>query len=215
EPGVGKSFVSVDLTARLTVSARWPDGGLAPRGKAILLTAEDGLADTIRPRLDALGADAASVTALQGIRQRGKDRPFVLDSDLEQLRRAIDQTGADLVVVDPLSAYLGGADSFKDADVRRVLGPLAGLAEQTGVAVLAVLHLTKDSQRIGMYRVQGSIAFVAAARLVLAVTRDRDDEGRRLLLPLKNNLTTPAEGLAFSVDDGRVVWEADPVHGIT
>jgi hypothetical protein len=214
DPGTGKSFLSLDVVARLTIGAPWPDGGRAPRGKAILLTAEDGLADTIRPRLDALGADVVGVTALQAVRRAGKERPFVLANDLAALRQAIDETRATLMVVDPLSGYLGGGDSFKDTEVRAVLGPLTGLAELTGVAVLALLHLTKDSQRAALYRVQGSIAFVAAARIVLVATKDRDDEDRRLLLPIKNNLTAPPPGLAFTLKDGRLVWEPEPVEGV-
>jgi Bifunctional DNA primase/polymerase, N-terminal/AAA domain/Primase C terminal 1 (PriCT-1) len=214
DPGLGKSYLSLDIAARITRGSHWPDGSRAPRGKVILLSAEDGLADTIRPRLDALGANAAAVTALQAVRVRGKDRPFVLCTDLEQLRRAIDQTGADLVVVDPLSAYLGRADSYKDTEVRAVLGPLAGLAEQADVAVLAVLHLTKDDQRRALYRVQGSVAFVAAARIVLAVTKDGQDDHRRLLLPLKANLTAAAAGLAFTLKDGHLEWEREPVRGV-
>ena len=80
--------------------------------------------------------------------------------------------------------------------------------------MLALLHLTKDSQRAALYRVQGSIAFVAAARIVLLATKDRDDEDRRLLLPLKSNLSAPAPGLAFTLKDGRLVWEPEPVQGV-
>jgi RecA-family ATPase len=101
-----------------------------------------------------------------------------LATDLGPLEHAIVTTQAVLVVIDPISAYLGAANSYKDSEVRSILAPLQALAERTGVAVLAVMHLTKDQQRQALYRGQGSIAFVGAARLVLAVGSDPDDESR-------------------------------------
>src|SRR5262249_40869783 len=115
-----------------------------------------------------------------------------LARDLRALETAIAATQAALVIIDPLSAYLGDTESYKDSEVRGLLAALADLAERTGVAVLAVMHLTKDHQRRVIHRALGSVAFVAAARIVLAVAKDPEDEGRRLLLPVKNNLGAPA-----------------------
>ena len=96
-----------------------------------------------------------------------------------------------------------------------MLAPLASLAERYGCAIVAVLHLTKNQGAKVLNRVMGSIGFVAAARIVLAVTHDPDAEGRHLLLPVKSNLAPPADVLAFTRDGDRVVWEADPVEGVT
>jgi putative DNA primase/helicase len=216
DPGDGKTFLSLDVAARLSKAAEWPDGGNAPKTSSLILTAEDGLSDTIRPRLDAQGADVTAISALEAVcAAGGEERAFSFDTDLVALKQAIEDTGAGLVIVDPLSAYLGKVDSFKDADVRRVLSPLARLAEVAKVAVLGIVHLTKDAQRRAVARVQGSVGFVGAARVVIAVAKDRGDERRRLVMPIKNNLTARAPVLAFRLDDGgRLVWEPGTISGV-
>ena len=124
------------------------------------------------------------------------------------------QTGAGLVTIDPVSAYLGQRDSFRDAEVRGVLAPLAALAERHRVAVVGVMHLTKDQQRRLLHRTAGSIGFVAAARTVFAVGRDPEDEtgARRLVVCVKNNLTVFPPPLAFRISDSGLTWETEPVR---
>ena len=222
DPGLGKSFLLLDVAARISVEAPWPDGGTAPKGKVILLTAEDGLADTVRPRLDTMGGDPASVVALKGVRRRGSNDSLTeaglnLARDIQEMEAAIVGTGAIMVGIDPLSAYLGKTDSYKDAEVRGLLAPLAALAERRNVAVVGIMHLSKDSQRRALYRAQGSLAFVAAARAVFVVTADQDNPDRRLFLPLKLNVAAKPLGLAFSIPydsagTSRLVWSTDPVE---
>jgi hypothetical protein len=217
DPGEGKSCATLDMAARVSRGLPWPDGGAAPLGGVVLLTAEDGLADTVRPRLDAMGADPRRVVAIRGVRVPGEatPAPFRLTEDVAHLETAVKQTGAVLVVVDPVSAYLGTTDSHRDADVRGALAPLAALAERTEAAIVAALHLTKDQQRKVLYRAQGSLAFVAAARAVFTVAPDKDDPERRLFLPAKNNLAAKPPGLAFRLVPAgsavRVEWDSDPV----
>jgi RecA-family ATPase len=215
DPGLGKSQLTLDCAARVSRGAAWPDGGRAPLGDVILLSAEDGLADTIRPRLDALGADVTRVHALTAIRTtQGNERGFCLASDVAQLEHVIEQTGAILVVIDPISAYLGPTDSYKDGEVRGVLAPLAALGERSGAAIEAVMHLGKGAQRPALYRALGSVAFVAAARIVLAVAEHPDDETRRVLAPVKANICAPSAVLSFTVGAGRLQWDADPVANL-
>jgi hypothetical protein len=211
DPGVGKSFLVLEMMAHFSHEAPWCDGAPAPLGDSVLLTAEDGLADTVAPRLAALGGDPARIHAVTAMRSAGVERAVCLETDLAPLEAVIQRTGALLVGVDPLSAYLGHRDTYKDAEIRSVLGPLAALAERTGVAILGVMHLTKDQQRRVLYRVLGSIAFVAAARVVLAVAPDPADAGRRLLVTVKNNLIAHAPALAFSLAGGRLTWQTDPI----
>jgi hypothetical protein len=121
-----------------------------------------------------------------------------------------------MVGIDPLSAYLGKAESWKDAEVRALLAPLAALAERRNVAIVGIMHLNKDSQRRALYRAQGSLAFVAAARAVHVVTADQDSPDRRLFLPLKLNIAAQPCGLAFTIPNdaggpSRVTWQTDPV----
>jgi hypothetical protein len=216
DPGLGKSQLTLDVAARVTTGAAWPDGGLAPMGDVVVLTAEDGLADTVRPRVDALRGDAARIVALRAIRTEDEERPVSLDVDLPHLEAAIAQTGASLVIIDPVSAYLGKVDSHRDAEVRRVLAPLAALAERTGVAIVAVMHLTKNTATRALYRAPGSIAFIGAPRCVLAVGQDPDTAERRLLVAVKANVSAFPAPLAFSIPEstGIIEWEPDPVPGV-
>jgi hypothetical protein len=214
DPGVGESFIALDIASCFTTGSEWPDGGAAPLGPVVLLSAEDGVADTIRPRVDALGGDPASIHVLKAVKSATGERSFSLKEDVDSLETAIASTDARLVIIDPLSAYFGNTESYKDTEVRGVLAPLASLAEQTGVAVVGIMHLTKDAQRRAIYRAPGSIAFIAAARIVLAVGKDPKHEGRRLLVSVKNNLGPAAKALAYSIPEGRLEWESEPVEGI-
>lgn len=229
DPGLGKSFISLDMIARVSTGAGWPDqpGQPTEPAGAVLLSAEDDLADTIRPRLDAAGADTTRIRALQAVKRvdprTGAEfqDAFSLMSDLAALEQAIKETpDCRLVVVDPISAYLGKADSHKNAEVRAVLAPLAELASKYNVAIVAITHLRKG-EGPAMYRSMGSLAFVAAARAVWAVAKDADDPTgqRRLFLPVKNNLARDLSGMAYMLTatasaDGHpvVAWEAQPVQ---
>lgn len=214
DPGLGKSQLMTLIAARVSAGTPWPDGGRPPLSPVLMLTAEDGLADTVRPRLDSHGGDPSKVSVLTAVRNDvGAPGLFSLENDLAALERAIDATGARVVTIDPLAAYLAGNDSHNDGEVRAVLAPLAELAERRHIAVVAVMHLTKGQQKKLLYRAQGSIAFVAAARVVLAVGQDPDVPGRRLLVSVKNNLSQEAPALAFRVTERGIVFEDRPVAG--
>ncbi len=222
DPGIGKSYVLLDLISRVTVGAPWPDGGAAPGGPAVLLTAEDGLADTVRPRVDVMGGDPKQVVILAGI-GKGADTPVRLPHlgrDLAHLERVIEEEKPVLVGIDVVNAYLGDTDSYKDSEVRGILTPLAKLAERAGVAVVGIMHLNKNEQRKVLYRGMGGLGFVAAPRAVFAVAPDPEDKGRGLLLPLKLNIGPTPPGLAFRLvptrhgggfEVARVAWDTGPV----
>jgi putative DNA primase/helicase len=130
----------------------------------------------------------------------------VLDAAIQQMR-------ALAVIISPLSAYLGSKDSYKDAEIRGLLTPLAALADQRQVAMVGVMHLTKAQQARLLNRVQGSVAFVGQARTVLVVGEDGNAPGRRLLASVKNNLGPLAPALAFRISDSGLIWEPTPVEG--
>lgn len=223
DPGLGKSLISVALASAVSNGARWPvGGGIAPRGSVIMLSDEDAVADTIRPRLDAAGANCSKIHALQMVQEITEDgetikRGFSLATDIERLAVQVEKLGdVALIEIDPVSAYLGGTDSHKNADVRALLSPLSNLAEQFNIAIVVITHLNKGSGS-AMYRSIGSIAFTAAARTAWAVTKDRDDPARRLMLPIKNNLGNDQSGMAYRVETASndapvVMWEPDPVE---
>jgi len=220
DPGLGKSLLSIELAKHVTKGIRWPvDNTPCPTGDVILLSAEDDLADTIRPRLDAAGANPDKVYFLESIQEIDKEgelikRGFSLKRDVAAIEQTLEQNPqVRLIIVDPISAYLGGTDSHNNSDIRSVLSPLSELANKKKVAIVVITHLNKGGgQGSAMYRATGSLAFVAAARAVFIVTRDQDDPERRLFLPIKNNLGTDREGFAYRViqaDNGAPIidWE--------
>ena len=215
DPGLGKSFLTIYLASIVSAGGVWADSSHGMNelaGEVILLNAEDDIADTIRPRLDAAGADVDRVHCLEGVRwvdDEGvtKIRSFTLD-DLPNLEDALKRTpGTRLVCIDPVSAYLGGNDSHKNAEIRGLLAPLAKIASTYRVAVVIVTHLSKSGSGRAMYRAMGSLAFVAAARTAWVVAKDQEDADRRLFLPIKNNVGNDRDGLAYRITNGAVAWE--------
>ncbi len=222
DPGVGKSFLTMDIAARLSTGKPWPDapGAKQPVRSVILLSAEDDPADTIRPRLDSMEGNPEKVCVVTSVIEQGertkhkkRERLFSLVSDIEKLERAIIQhPDCALVVIDPISAYMSGKDTHKDAEIRGVLTPLAGLAAKHRVAVVAVTHMNKNSKVDAIYRTMGSVGIVAAARAVWSVVKDPHEDTRRLLLSVKTNIARDsANGLAYAIVDGVVTWEEAPI----
>ena len=190
DPGLGKSFVSLDMAARVSSGFAWPDcpNFDNPAGGVVLISAEDDLADTIRPRLDAAGADVGRIVALQAVRK-----------------------------FDPKTGKLL-ENQFNLAEVRTALAPLSVMAAKYRFALVAVTHLRKGEGPT-MYRAMGSLAFVAAARAAYAFAKDPEDPTgeRRLMLPVKNNVGDDKTGMAYRISDDftgngpRVAWEDAPV----
>lgn len=218
-PGKGKSLVTIDAAAPVSTGMYWPDGSSCPRGTAILITAEDNPNDTIRPRLDAAGADVGRVGLLSMLRRgdangRPIETPFTL-ADVAELEKELARLpDCKLVVIDPIGAFLGGrTDAHRDNEVRAVLGPVAALAEKYGPAVVVVAHRRKSIGTLADDLALGSRAFTGLARAVWHVTPDPDDKARRLFLPGKNNLAPEGHGLAFTIwgDPPALNWESSPV----
>jgi len=221
DPDRGKSLLTIDIAARITTGKLFPDGAPSERGSVIMLSAEDDAEDTISPRLDAAGADVSRVNRLEAVRvvlRDGKqaERGFSLESDIDALDDAIKQVpDVRLIVIDPVSAYLGGADSHNNAEVRGLLAPLAELAARTGVAILAVTHLRK-SGGAAIYRAMGSLAFAAAARAVWGIAEDADDPEKRIMVRVKGNLSHDPGGLGYRIEVTSgiplIAWEPGVVN---
>jgi hypothetical protein len=214
DPGVGKSTISLDIAARLSTSSPWPDGwkaGARPRG-TVVITAEDGLADTIKPRLEVHDANLSLINIVREIRDaNGSFQTPSLPRDLAKIASAITSVDASLLILDPFTSFLPpDVNSWKDQDCRRVLAPLASFAERCQVTVLVVGHLNKRWGGPAIYRGGGSIAIQAAARTVLLVGLDHQNPKRRILAPLKSNLAALCNPLAFEIEDlkgtGHVRW---------
>jgi hypothetical protein len=223
DPSVGKSTLSMAFAGIVSAGGRWPDGTACPRGDVLILSAEDGLADTIRPRLDAAEADVTRVHAIQGRSIIDADGNRVLEpltlADITSLETAIRTTGARLLIVDVLMAYIpASTDAHKDQDIRRVLSRLSALAERTGCTVMLLRHLNKNAGRNPLYRGGGSIGIGGAARAVLLAAFDPTDATRRVLASVKNNLAATPPSLAFALvpwgthGAARVLWEGESEH---
>lgn len=214
DPSLGKSTGFLDIAARVSRGLPLPGGGAFGPASVVLLSAEDGLADTIRPRLDAAEADVSRIFALRAVRSADGEESFpTIDGSLGAIEEAVRRTNAALVGIDPLMAYLGGdVNSYRDQDVRRAIAPLARMAEETGAAVVLVRHLTKGGGAASIYRGGGSIGIVGAARSALLVAKDPGDEERRIVASVKSNLSKPPASLAYRLETApngapRLAWE--------
>ena len=221
-PGLGKSQAALAIAAIVTTGGRWPvDRIPAEPGSVIIMSAEDDPEDTIRPRLEAAGADLTRCHVIGAVLdkdQSGKNRKrgFSIVEDLPRLAAALREIeDVSLVIIDPITAYLGDTDSHRNAEVRAVLAPLAELVAEYRAAILAISHLRKSADGDAILRVSGSLAFVAAARAAYLVIRDPGNDRRRLFLPAKNNLGEDRTGYAYQIEaaslageikTSRIVW---------
>jgi hypothetical protein len=220
-PGLGKSQVTIYLAAITSKGGTWPTGEVCAAGDVLIFSAEDDPADTIRPRLEACGANLDRIHVVEAVRHNQLERTFNLKHHLGALAAKLKTTpDAKLVIIDPISSYLGGVDSHNNVDVRAVLAPLAKLAADHGVAVVCVTHLNKGTSDDPLTRVIGSTAFGAAVRTAFLITPDKANPDRRLFLPVKTNISRNCDGLAFRVEahvlpsgiaTSRVAWEAGSV----
>jgi|GEM_PF-1028880 putative DNA primase/helicase len=202
QPGLGKSQISINLAAGVTTGKGLPGtGGFGNIGSVIILANEDDAARTIRPRLDAAGADISKIHIVEGVAREGAEVDmFQLDSDIADLRdRALEIGDVRLIIIDPPSAYLGTkVDSYKDSDVRRVLMPLGNLAQETGAMILLIVHLNKRTDGGAQQRFSGSTAWTAAPRVGFMVAEDTVSK-QRFMLPVKNNIGDDRLGYQYHI----------------
>jgi hypothetical protein len=208
--GIGKTFVLCDVAARVSGGLGWPDGAAAAAPAQVLfLSGEDEPDDTLVPRLIECGADLAKVCFLKAEVQ---DR-FTL-ADLATLDRALAESGGGVrfVAIDPPTAYLGGVDDHKNADLRGLLSPLKNWAARHKLALVFNTHFNKAQGKVpAMMRVMASVAWVNAVRAAHMFARDPDNEDRSLFIPMKMNLARRQKGLAFQIaelpdDRAKVEW---------
>ena len=194
DPGEGKTTFVLALAALLTRGLPMPGCTESrPPMNIIYQTAEDGLADTVKPRLTALGADCSKVLDIDE-----SERELTLSD--RRLAQAIQETDAGLFVLDPIQAYLGdGVDMHRANEVRPIFKRLGQLAEQTGCAIVLVGHMNKMQGVKSAYRGLGSIDFRAAARSVLLVGRSKDDEQVRVVVHDKSSLAPEGKSILFSL----------------
>ncbi len=214
EGEIGKSFLTLDLIARISTGRPFPDQAEATLepSHCIFVTAEDRLGMTIKPRLLALGADCSKVhTITTGLDSKGKPLAFTI-ADIGRLDKIMAvQPGIVMIVIDPIAAFLGRVDENKNAELRSLLGPLSDFADRHNVAIVGITHFGKTPSTKPSAKILGSVAYSNASRAAWCVIADPNNPDRRLMLRVKNNLSADKTGMAFTIKDGRVVWELEPV----
>ncbi|MGH8072256.1 MAG: AAA family ATPase [Candidatus Entotheonellia bacterium] len=207
DPGVGKTWLALAIAAHVSRGMPWPGSTTtAAPADVLYLTAEDGLADTLRPRLDAAGADVHRVHVLKGWTS-ATDQGGISLADIEVIEEAVRQTEARLLVIDPLQAFLGGhVDMHRANETRPLLAAVAAMAERCGCAVLIIRHLSKALQDRAIYRGLGSIDFAAAARSFLLAAQDPQHPSQRVLAHSKSSLAKVGPSLIYELREGQFLW---------
>jgi len=202
DPGEGKTTFALHVAALLSTGQCLPEcETAAPPLNIIYQSTEDGIADTIKPRLTSAGADCDRIAFIDET-----TLPLALDD--ERLEQAIEKSQARLLVLDPLQAFIGAdADMHRANDMRPLLRKLAGIAERTRCAVVIIGHMNKASGTKGLYRGLGSIDITAAARSVLLIGRLKEEPTIRVVTHLKSNLAPEGRSVAFElVPEGGLRW---------
>lgn len=208
EGGCGKGQLAVDLAARVSTGRPMPLSDTEREPAAcILITPEDDLSETVAWRLRAAGADLSMVHDLT-LTDHGA--PFLLSADtthdgsIAQLRQAVDDTSAKLIVIDPLMACVGWGSLATNLGARRVMAPLQRLCKETGAALLLTHHVVKSGQ------IAGSKGLIDAARVVYRVAKDKENPADRVLRLEKSNVLGATDDVRYMLTgdghDTRVTW---------
>lgn len=224
--GLGKSLVSQDIAAKLSRGTVWPDGRRGyPAGSTLILSSEDDAADTLKPRLRVAGADLDRIIIPEGLRMQSadgllQDRSFNVRTDLGELEQALGSVpDVRLVILDPISGFMGATDGHKNTDVRGTLAPLCKIAQKYRCAILMLTHMNKG-QGTPLHRIIDSVAFAAICRMAYAFAEDPENEGRVIFAPVKNNLGKRDSALSYAVEENhegiaKVVWGSEAAINMT
>lgn len=216
--GTSKSYLSLAIAAQLSQGHPLPDGGASPQNTlartapvgTLLITYEDDLERCVVPRLQQLGADLDLVRMIDRRDDETGERQAFRAQDIPQLRQVLDDfPECGLIIVDPASSLqVGSGDraDISDHGVRAVLEPLARLASDYDVAVMAVKHLSKDQAQGALYRIGGSVAWTALPRSVLLAGTDPADEFHRGVAHIKCNYSPKARTLDYWLDNRGFRW---------
>ncbi|WP_133702205.1 AAA family ATPase [Roseateles toxinivorans] len=210
-PGQGKTTIALAFAATVTTGGRWPDGSRSPVGNVLMWSGEDDPADTLVPRLLAMGADPGRVHFITGSRVGSEVLPFDPARDMTQVLAAAEQIGdVRLLILDPVVSAVAG-DSHKNTEVRRAMQPLVDLGAALNCAVLGISHFSKGGAGSEpASRVVGSIAFTAVARVVMVAAKVHSDDGedRRILARGKSNIGPDDGGFEYQIE------QSEPLPGI-
>ncbi len=205
DPGDGKTTVVLNIAANISMGRPLPGAGATQPGNVIYQTAEDGIADTIKPRLMSAVADCKRVFVIDES-EKG------LSLSDERIEAAIIQLRPKLFIIDPLQAYLGAdTDMHRANEVRPILKKIGFLAEKYGCSIVMIMHLSKASQNRSLYRGLGSIDIPAAARSVLLVGKNPSNPQERAMAQVKNSLAQMGPSLGFEITEFGVSWKGESI----
>ena len=194
-PGEGKTYFATMLTAACTNRKLFPNMEDIEPFNVIYQTAEDGMGDTIKPRLVEAGADLSRVMVID-------DTEEALTLSDDRIEKAVRQNHVRLVIIDPVQAFIGAdVDMNRANEVRPVFRKLGMIAEKTGCAIVLIGHLNKSSGTQSTYRGLGSIDIMAAVRSLIFIGKVRKDPTTRVLIHEKSSLAPPGETMAFKLGD--------------
>ena len=194
-PGEGKTYFAMMLTAACTNRKLFPNMEDIEPFNVIYQTAEDGMGDTIKPRLVEAGADLSRVMVID-------DSEEVLTLSDDRIEKAVRQNHVQLVIIDPVQAFIGAdVDINRANEVRPVFRKLGMIAEKTSCAIVLIGHLNKSSGTQSTYRGLGSIDIMAAVRSLIFIGKVRKDPTTRVLIHEKSSLAPPGETMAFKLGD--------------
>jgi RecA-family ATPase len=202
DSGLGKTMVALDIAARLTTGRAMPFSDAEPiTGNVLFQSLEDDLADTLLARCISAGADCGRIASIQA-------EGLNFDEDCDIIEQHIKETGARLLVADPIQSFLGrSADMCRITDVRRVLSNLGAVAARTDCAVILIAHQNKNGGVNDLHRVFGSVDLTAAARSVIRISASESDPGIRIMKHIKSSVSRPCEPISFRIeDDASVVF---------
>ena len=204
DPGDGKTTLVLNIAAKLSKGECLDsDMDVQDPVNVIYQTAEDGLADTVKPRLELVGADCKKILVIDE-----SDKSLSMAD--ERLEEALAKTGAKVLILDPIQAYLGcGMDMNRANEARDMTKKLGALAEKYQCAILLIGHMNKASGNKAAYRGMGSIDFFAVARSVLLVGRIEGEPNTRAVVQIKNNLAAFGHPKAFMLSETGFRWLGD------
>ena len=214
DPGIGKSLLMTRLAANLSRGYPLPDQEGNPTFATggphvtVMLSTEDGLADTLKPRLDDAGADCSKINVLTGWADANDEAHAFSFQDMPMLERTLQEYDPRLVIIDPIQAYLGsGVDMHRANETRPLLEALRRLAETYRCAIVCIRHPAKSSQGgKALHRGLGSVDFIGAARTGLFVEQHPTDPTKALLAQSKNNIGPLGRTLMFTKEAGQFEW---------
>jgi phage/plasmid primase-like uncharacterized protein/energy-coupling factor transporter ATP-binding protein EcfA2 len=206
-PSAGKSTLAIAMAGIVSSGGRFPAGSRAKQGSVMIWSSEDGVADTIRPRLEAAGADLDRVYFIDGVDTQNGPRPFDPSRDMQTIDQALHGIRDDMamLILDPVVSAVEG-DGHKANQVRRSLQPVLDLLERRNMAGLGITHFSKNTAgRDPTERVTGSVAFGAVARVVIVAAKEEVDEGQepgacdRIMTRAKSNLGPDGDGFRYAL----------------